>query len=138
MECFTTSQLASRGGVNLETIRYYERRGLLPKPPRSEFGYRTFSLDAVRRVRFIKQAQELGFSLKEIQELLALRIAPHTTRADVRERATAKIADIDVKIKKLRAMKKALARLTATCCGEGSASDCPILESLNSEKETLL
>lgn len=137
MEQLTTSELAKRGGVNLETIRYYERRGLLPKPPRSQAGYRAFSLDAVRRVRFIKQAQELGFSLKEIQELLALRIAPNTTQADVRERATAKIADIDEKIKKLRAMKKVLARLTASCCGQGSVSDCPILESLNSEKEIL-
>lgn len=137
MEHLTTSELAKRGGVNLETIRYYERRGLLPKPPRSQSGYRTFPLDAVRRVRFIKQAQELGFSLKEIQELLALRIAPNTTQADVRERATAKIADIDEKIKRLRAMKEALARLTASCCGQGSVSDCPILESLNSEKEIL-
>lgn len=137
MERLTTSQLANRGGVNIETIRYYERRGLLPKPPRLQSGYRAFSSDAVRRVRFIKQAQELGFSLAEIQELLALRIAPNSTRADVRSRATAKIADIDEKINKLRAMKKALARLTATCCGPGSASDCPILESLDSEKETL-
>jgi Hg(II)-responsive transcriptional regulator len=137
MERLTTSQLASRGGVNLETIRYYERRGLLPKPPRSASGYRAFSSDAVRRVRFIKQAQALGFSLREIQELLALRIAPDTTRADVRERAMGKIADIDEKIKKLRTMKKALARLTAACCGQGSASECPILESLDSEKGIL-
>src|SRR5215470_7354960 len=103
MERLTTGELAKRGGVNLETIRYYERRGLLPKPARSQSGYRAFSLDAVRRVRFIKQAQELGFSLKEIQELLALRIAPDSTQADVRARATRKIADIDAKIKKLRA-----------------------------------
>jgi|SRR5215831_8166385 len=137
MERLTTSQLASRGGVNLETIRYYERRGLLPKPPRSASGYRAFSSDAVRRVRFIKQAQALGFSLREIQELFALRIAPDTTRADVRERAMAKIADIDEKIKKLRTMKKALSPLTAACCGQGSASECPILESLDSEKEIL-
>jgi MerR family mercuric resistance operon transcriptional regulator len=137
MEQLTISQLAKRGGVNLETIRYYERRGLLPKPPRLQSGYRAFSSDAVRRVRFIKQAQALGFSLREIQELLALRIAPDTTRADVRERAMAKIADIDEKIKKLRTMKKALSRLTATCCGQGSASECPILESLDSEKEIL-
>jgi Hg(II)-responsive transcriptional regulator len=138
MEQLTTSQLAKRGGVNLETIRYYERRGLLPKPPRLQSGYRAFPLDAVRRVRFIKQAQEVGFSLKEIQDLLALRIAPSATQADVRARATSKIADIDAKIRKLRAMKRALVRVTASCCGQDSVSNCPILESLDSEKEILL
>src|SRR5712692_68328 len=106
----STSELAKRGGVNLETIRYYERTGLLPKPPRSRSGYRQFTPESVRRVRFIKRAQELGFSLKEIKELLALRIAPGSTRADVRKRAEAKIADIDEKVTHLRAMKKALVR----------------------------
>src|SRR5712691_11929753 len=130
-----TSELAKRGGVNLETIRYYERTGLLPKPPRSRSGYRQFSSESVRRVRFIKRAQELGFSLKEIKELLALRIAPGSTRADVRKRAEAKIADIEGKVQHLRAMRKALVRLTESCCGSGPASDCPILESLSLEKE---
>jgi MerR family copper efflux transcriptional regulator len=132
---FSTSELAKRGGVNLETIRYYERVGLLPKTPRSGSGYRQFSPESVRRVRFIKRAQELGFSLKEIKELLALRIASGSTRADVRKRAEAKIADIEGKVQHLRAMKKALVRLTESCCGSGPASDCPILESLSLEKE---
>ncbi|MDQ6651362.1 MAG: heavy metal-responsive transcriptional regulator [Acidobacteriota bacterium] len=114
---------------------YYERVGLLPKPPRSGAGYRQFSPESVRRVRFIKRAQELGFSLKEIKELLALRIAPGSTRADVRKRAEAKIADIEGKVQHLRAMKKTLVRLSETCCGSGPASDCPILESLSLEKE---
>ncbi len=131
----STSALAKRGGVNLETIRYYERTGLLPKPPRSGAGYRQFPPESVRRVRFIKRAQELGFSLKEIKELLALRIAPGSTRADVRKRAEAKIADIEGKVQHLRAMRKALVRLTESCCGSGPASDCPILESLSLEKE---
>src|SRR3989442_8377655 len=91
----TTSELAKRGGVNLETIRYYERLGLLPKPPRSGSGYRQFSPESVRRVRFIKRAQELGFSLKEIKELLGLRIALGSTRADVRKRAETKVVDIE-------------------------------------------
>jgi len=132
----TTSELAKRSSVNLETIRYYERTGLLPKPPRSGAGYRQFSPESVRRVRFIKRAQELGFSLKEIKELLALRIAPGSTRADVRKRAETKIVDIEGKVQHLRAMKKALVRLTESCCGSGPASDCPILESLSlDEKE---
>lgn len=130
-----TSELAKRGGVNLETIRYYERVGLLHRPPRSGAGYRQFSPESVRRVRFIKRSQELGFSLKEIKELLALRIAPGSTRADVRKRAETKIADIEGKVQHLRAMKKALVRLTESCCGSGPASDCPILESLSLEKE---
>ena len=130
-----TSELAKRSGVNLETIRYYERVGLLPGSPRSPAGYRLFSPESVRRVRSIKRAQELGFSLKEIKELLALRIAPRSTRADVRKRAQAKIADIEEKVQHLRAMKKALVRLTETCCGNGPASECPILETLSLEKE---
>src|SRR5712692_7190503 len=115
-EHISTSELAKRGGVNLETIRYYERQGLLSKPPRSAAGYRLFSPESVRRVRFIKRAQELGFSLKEIKELMALRIAPGSTRADVRKRAEAKIADIEQKAAHLRAMKKALMCLIETCC----------------------
>ncbi len=87
MEGLTTGALAHQGGVNLETVRYYERRGLLPKLPRTSAGYRTFDMEAVRRLRFIKQAQVLGFSLKEIKELLALRVDPRTSCADVRRRA---------------------------------------------------
>ena len=131
----TRGELAKQGGVKLETIRYYERQGLLLKPPRSAAGYRLFSPESVRRVRFIKRAQELGFSLKEINELLALRIAPNSTRADVRKRAATKIADIEEKVKHLGAMRKVLVQLTESCCGNGPASDCPILESLSLEKE---
>src|SRR2546427_12053208 len=76
MEALARGELAQQGRVNCETIRYYERRGLLPKPPRTPSGYRVFSSDAVRRVRFIKRAQGLGFSLKEIKALLALRVDP--------------------------------------------------------------
>lgn len=130
----TIGKLAQRGGVNLETIRYYERLGLLPKPPRSRSGYRLFPADAPRRVRFIKRTQALGFSLKEIKELLALRIAPDGRRADVRKRAEAKISDIDQKIRSLRKMRESLAEITKVCCGEGPINDCPILENLNHEE----
>ena len=130
MEGLRSGELANRGGVNLETVRYYERRGLLPKPPRTPAGYRTFDADAVSRLRFIKQAQALGFSLKEIRALLALRLDPRASCADVRRRAEAKIADIDGKLHGLRAIKRALVRLTAACAGRGPVSACPILESL--------
>ncbi len=131
MDGLTTGEVAKQGGVNLESIRFYERERLLPKPPRTASGYRMFAPDDVRRIRFIKRAQELGFSLKEIKELLALRFDADTSCADVRQRAEAKLSDIDQKIADLRRMKKALARLTTACPGTGSTSECPILESLN-------
>ncbi len=136
MAPITIGQLAKICGINRETIRYYERRGLLSKPPRSPSGYRIFSADALRRVRFIKRSQELGFSLKEIKGLLALRIGPRTTCEDVRKRTEAKITDIDDKIRTLQAMKQALERLTAACFGRGPVSDCPILESLDAKEDS--
>lgn len=134
MERLTTGKLAKQGAVNLETIRYYERRGLLQRPPRTPSGYRAFPSDAVRQVRFIKRAQELGFSLKEIKDLLSLRIDSRTTCARVLARTEAKIADIEKKIRTLRAMRSALRRLAAACSGRGSVRGCPILESLNAEE----
>ena len=131
MEGLRTAQLASEGGVNVETIRYYERHGLLPKPPRTAGGFRIFSEDSIRRLRFIKHAQELGFSLSEIKELLALRIRPGSSCADVRRKAEAKIANVETKIRNLQAMKKALSKITARCGGEGPATDCSILESMD-------
>jgi len=133
MEALTRGELAQQGRVNAETIRYYERRGLLPKPPRTPSGYRVFSSDAVRRVRFIKRAQGLGFSLKEIRELLRLRVDPRRSCGDVRARAEAKLADIEEKIRSLHAMKKTLARFIAACSGRGPVSACPILEALDEE-----
>src|SRR6266704_5758297 len=101
MQRLTISRLARLGGVNLETVRYYERRGLLPKPPRTQSGYRQFSPETAQRLRFIKRAKELGFSLDEIGELLELRVQPKQKRGDVRSRAEAKIADIESKIETL-------------------------------------
>ncbi|MDQ3711260.1 MAG: MerR family DNA-binding protein [Acidobacteriota bacterium] len=131
MERLTVGELAKRSEVNSQTIRYYERQGLLPKPPRSESGYRAFPLESVERIRFIKQAQELGFSLNEVKELLALQDNPLSTGADVRKLAQAKVADIEAKIKTLSSMKKALTRLTATCNGNGSAGECQCLKKIS-------
>ena len=128
----TIGRLAELGGVNLETVRYYERRGLLPKPPRTQAGYRQFPPDTVQRLRFIKRAQELGFSLEEIRDLLALRVEPGNC-VDVRARAQAKITDIEEKMKTLAAMKNTLRNLVNQC--EHSASDeCVILASLEDSK----
>src|SRR5207247_9523121 len=103
---FMTTVVGKHGCVNLETIRYYGRRGLLPKPPRTPSGYRAFDPEDVRRIRFIKQAQALGFSLKEVRELLRLRVDPRRSCGDVRARAEAKLADIEERIRGLRAMKR--------------------------------
>ena len=130
----TIGQLAKKTEVNVETIRFYERRGLMPKPLRRESGYRQYSDDDIARVRFIRRAKELGFSLKEILELLSLRVDPDTTCGDIKRRAETKIADIDQKIRTLQGMKKALAKLVALCRGRGPTSECPILEILDSEK----
>jgi MerR family mercuric resistance operon transcriptional regulator len=134
-ERLTIGRLARVGGVNLETIRYYEREGLLPRPPRTRAGYRIFPTDAARRLRFIKRAQDLGFSLKEIRELLALRVKPGTKADQIRARTEAKIADIDEKIQTLSAMKRTLADLTTRCSGCSPMGECPILESLDHETE---
>lgn len=133
MRDLSIGQLARTARVNVETIRYYERRGLIPEPPRRESGYRQYSEDAVSRIQFIKRAKELGFSLKEISELLSLRVDPDTTCGDVKRRAEVKIAEVDEKIRALQKIKKALTKLAALCRGSGPTSECPIMEALNSE-----
>lgn len=125
--------VAALARVNIQTVRYYERRGLLPKPSRTHSNYRLYSEESVRRVRFIKRAQELGFTLEEIKELLSLRAAPRTRCADVRNRATAKLQDIDDKVRTLRAMRKALTKLIGECSGQGPVTECPILEALDAK-----
>jgi MerR family copper efflux transcriptional regulator len=130
---FTIGRLAQEAGINLETVRFYEQKGLLPKPPRSSSGYRLFPSDTVQRLRFIKRAQELGFSLSEIRELLALRMSPRTTSTEIRKRAEAKIAEIETKIKSLDSMRKSLLKLARSCGDCTPLSECPILESLDGE-----
>jgi MerR family copper efflux transcriptional regulator len=133
IETMTVGAAAKRAGVKIDTIRYYERRGLLPKPSRTDGGYRVLTEAAVRRLRFIKQAQALGFTLNEIKQLLALRVTPGATCADVRHRAEAKAADIEKKIASLRAMKRALEQLVSACSIDGPASGCSFLENLHTE-----
>lgn len=131
MEKMTISQLARESSVNLETIRYYERRGLIPKPPRNASGYRQYSQEDIARTKFIKRAQALGFSLKEISEILSLRMEPGTTCGDIKARVEAKIDEVEQKIADLRQMRKALLKLVSKCTGKGPVGQCPILEILN-------
>jgi MerR family transcriptional regulator, copper efflux regulator len=133
MERLTIGEVAKQAHVRIETLRYYERTGLVASPPRSESNYRLYPQETVRRVQFIKRAQELGFSLKEIMELLALRATPETPCVDIRRRALDKITTIEEKIQALHAMKHALAKLVEECSGQGEITDCPILAALDTE-----
>jgi len=127
-------ELARAADVGVETIRYYERRGLLAQPPRRTSGYRQYPPQSVRRVRFIRRAQTLGFTLKEIQELLALRVDDDRTCADVRALARAKLEDIERRVAELQQMGRALERVARRCRGRGPTSECPILEVLDEEE----
>ena len=124
------SQAAEQAGVNVQTFRYYERRGLLPKPPRRTSGYREFPDDAVRIVRFIKRAQELGFSLDEVEQLLKLRRHSGRNRERIRSLAERRIGDIERRIGELQRMRGALQTLVHTCHA-GTRLECPIIEALS-------
>jgi MerR family mercuric resistance operon transcriptional regulator len=126
----TIGRVARSAGLAVDTVRYYEREGLLNKPARTASGYRHYTPDAVARLRFIRQAKDLGFSLAEIKELLALRVTPGKSCADVRAHAQHKIADVDRRIASLKRVRGALVKLASACSGKGPVSQCPILEAL--------
>lgn len=132
-DTLTRGELAKQCEVNFGTIRYYEQRGLLPRAARSPGNYRLYSSDAVRRLRFIKRAQALGFTLKEVAELLALRTEPGKKCAEVSSRVKSKIRDIDERLRSLQSMRRALSRLVNGCRGAAPISECPILEALDEE-----
>ena len=130
MKGLTIGQLAKNAQVNVETVRYYERRGLIPEPPRRESGYRQYSQDAVKRLCFIKRAQYLGFTLKEISQLLSLVDNSNSNCKEIRKFTIEKIGDIEAKIDHLQNLKKALDDLAKGCPGQGPISECTIIEAL--------
>ena len=130
MEKLSIGELAKKTNVNIETIRYYERRGLLPEPPRNESGHRQYPPEALKRTDFIKRCQVLGFSLKEIKEILDLRITPNSTCADMKSRVSEKLTEVDRKIHELIHIRDALNRLVKKCTGKGPIGSCPVLEEL--------
>ena len=134
MDGLTIGRVARRAGLAVDTVRFYEREGLLQKPARTASGYRQYAPDAVKRLQFIRQAKELGFTLPEIRELLALKVAPGKSCADVRARAEAKLADVERRMAQLVPIKRALVQLAAACTGSGPASECPILEALEASE----
>ena len=124
-------EAAAAAGVRVQTLRYYEQRGLLDAPVRTDGGFRLYPRSAIARVRFIKKAQGLGFTLEEIADLLALDGSAATTCAEVRPVVDRKVADIEDRIEQLRRLKKSLIALRDRCPGDRSArTDCPILNSL--------
>lgn len=130
MNSLTIGKVAQQAGVGVETVRFYEREGVIDEPPRRMSGYRQYPPETVARIRFVRRAKELGFTLKEIKELLLLRASPGSRCADVRQRAQAKIEDIQQRMRDLQKMEKALKRLMTACSGRGPATECPILEAL--------
>lgn len=123
-------QLAAQAGVNIETVRYYERRGLVPEPARTTAGYRRYEPDAIARLRFIKRAQQLGFTLHEIEELLTLRVRSAATCETVGTKTREKQALVRRKIRELQAMERTLARLASACEAGRQTGECPILHAL--------
>jgi MerR family copper efflux transcriptional regulator len=132
MEALTISKAAERAGVGVETIRFYERRGLIEQPRKpGSAGYRIYSAETVRRVRFIRRAQEIGFSLREIEELLSLRADPSADCSDVRAAAAAKVEEVNGKIAELEQIRAALHTVIDACPGRGALGACTILEALD-------
>lgn len=127
----TIGQVAKQTGVTVEAVRFYEKQGLIEVPQRTESGYRQYPPDTLARVRFIQNAKDVGFTLKDIAELLALRQEPGTSCNDIKLQATRKIEEVDQKLRDLRRIRNALAGLIEKCNAGGPVSQCPILESLD-------
>lgn len=124
-------ELADAVGVGVETIRFYEREGLLPEPPRSDAGYRLYDPQAVRRIRFIRRAKDLGFTLSETKDLLELRVKDTSACDDVADRARRKIATVEERIRELHRVRRVLQDLVEACVARAETSECPILDALD-------
>jgi len=126
----TIGNVSKQSGIGVETVRFYEKSGLIDKPPRTESGYRQYPPGTIVRIRFIRHAKELGFTLKEVKELLDLKLDPSTTCEDVRLMAEEKQANVLAKIQSLKGIEKALGELIGACAVGGPDGECPILEAL--------
>lgn len=130
----TRSEVAEKVGVNPETLRFYERRELIPNPPRSDGGVRLYDERYVDRLRFIQRAKDLGFTLDEIKDLLDLRVSDEATCRDVKARAEDKLREVEEKIRNLAQIREALSQLAEACeDAEGPTTDCPILDAMETD-----
>lgn len=132
-QVMTRGEVARRAEVGIETVRFYERKGLLPEPPRTPAGYRQYDEGAVSRLRFIQRAKELGFSLNDVRELISLRLDPGADCDDVQRRAEEKRGEIADKIRDLARMRSGLESLTAACRANAEKMECPLLDALDPE-----
>lgn len=131
----TIGRLAQLAEVSANSVRFYEREGLMHEPAKTRAGYRIYGPDAVARLRFIKQAKRCGFTLSEIQALLTLRDEPSVCCNDVRSKVIEKKLELEARIKAMNAMSKSLDQLIADCSvGAASVRDCTILAALSGEK----
>lgn len=130
MSVLSIGQVAKQTGVTVETVRFYEKRGLIEPPRRTASGYRQYAPDSLKRIRFIQHAKDSGFTLNDIAELLALRQAPGESCAPIRDRAREKIEAVDSKIRDLQHIRDALSKLVNKCDANDVLGDCPIIESL--------
>lgn len=135
MEGLTIGKLARENGVNVETIRFYERRGLIDQPQKPTAGYRRYPAEAGARVRFIRNAKDLGFSLREIRELMALAGPSRVDRRGMRAKAEAKIAEIDAKVEGLLSLRRELSALVEVCRSGKKNCRCPIIEAFEHRGE---
>ncbi|HMM57285.1 MAG TPA: MerR family DNA-binding protein [Rudaea sp.] len=131
----TIGGAARRVGVGIDTIRYYEREGLLPAPRRRISGYRDYDAGAIERLRFIRRAKALGFTLDEIRELLALSADRERGVRGVKMRAEARLAEVERRIRELQGVRRGLKQLIAACPGHGKLDACPILRALGEEED---
>lgn len=137
MRGLTISKAARKAGVGVETIRFYEREGLIEQPPRpATSGFRCYPEETVERIRFIRQAQVLGFSLREIAELISMRADPGADCGDVRTQAVIKREDVNRKIVQLERIRAALDELIASCPGGGALRACTIIDALTGQRAT--
>lgn len=138
MKGLSISQVAKECNVNIETIRYYEKRGLIPEPPRSESGYREFPVKVIERIKFIKRAQELDFTLTEIQKLIRISENDESfSSQEVQQFALQKLDEVDTKLRDLEKVRFVLLDLSERCSGKGPICECPIIQSLSKEGEDL-
>lgn len=126
----TISKVAREAGVNVQTLRYYERRGILEEPARTPAGYRQYDPETVTRIRFIKRAQDLGFTLDEVNELLELRVEHGAACGAVEAKARETVERVDEKLRQLSRMRDVLSDLVEACERRRETEDCPILEAL--------
>ena len=139
MKGLTIGELATKAHVGVETVRFYERQGLIEQPQKPSKGFRRYPPETVRRIQFMRRAKGLGFTLKEISELLDLRFDPERSCVEVREIAETKISDVERRIADLEKIRTVLGELVKACKGKGAVSECPILDALDEDginKET--